>query len=161
MNQIFLQSECNNIMPNILKLLDFIEVDEKNKCNICVDGQEDNKVQKRFLEPRFPNQRQIETFGTAHNPTRLYARHRWLSWSCVPSLCPAAVVLPAARLQDFQDPSCLDGSCNPPLGDLMVGRGSQLSASSTCGQRGPQNYCILGYLEVSGEDITLAHDLVT
>lgn len=151
-------------MAEILKLLYFVEVDEKNKCNISVDEQEDNKVQKSFvLEPRYPNQRQIETCGMAHNPTRLYARHRWLSWSCVTSLCPAAVVLPAARLQDFQDPSCLDGSCNPPLGDLMVGRGSQLSASSTCGQRGPQNYCILGYLEVSGEDsvITLAHDLVT
>lgn len=29
----------------------------------------------------------------------------------------------------------------------MVGRASQLSASSTCGLGGPQNYCIIGYLE--------------
>lgn len=72
--------------------------------------------------------------------------------ACAVALCPAPVFLPAARLQDPQDPRCLDGSCNPPLGDLMVGRGSQLSTSSTCGQHGPQNYCIIGYLEVSAED---------
>ncbi|XP_070687634.1 laminin subunit beta-4 [Pempheris klunzingeri] len=55
-------------------------------------------------------------------------------------------LLPAARLQDPQD-RCPDGSCYPQLGDLMVGRASQLSASSTCGLDGPQNYCIIGYLE--------------
>ncbi|XP_066523971.1 laminin subunit beta-4 [Hoplias malabaricus] len=43
--------------------------------------------------------------------------------------------------------SCEGGSCHPSLGDLMVGRAAQLSASSTCGLNGPQNYCILGYLE--------------
>lgn len=31
----------------------------------------------------------------------------------------------------------------------MVGRAAQLTASSTCGLYRPQNYCILGYLEVS------------
>lgn len=64
----------------------------------------------------------------------------------------AAVFLPVAQLQDLQDlqDQCFDGSCNPPLGDLMVGRASQLSASSTCGLDGPENYCIIGYLEVRG-----------
>ncbi|KAI4872139.1 hypothetical protein NFI96_031073 [Prochilodus magdalenae] len=47
---------------------------------------------------------------------------------------------------DFQE-SCEWGSCHPTLGDLMVGRAAQLSASSTCGLNGPQKYCILGYLE--------------
>ncbi|XP_041795045.1 laminin subunit beta-4 isoform X2 [Chelmon rostratus] len=56
------------------------------------------------------------------------------------------VCLPAARLQDLHQ-QCPSGSCNPPLGDLMVGRAAQLSASSTCGLAGPQNYCIIGYLE--------------
>lgn len=68
---------------------------------------------------------------------------------------PPAVLLPAGHLQDLQDfqdfqDQCPDGSCNPQLGDLMVGRASQLSASSTCGLDGPQNYCIVGYLEVRG-----------
>ncbi|XP_051237149.1 laminin subunit beta-4 isoform X1 [Dicentrarchus labrax] len=51
------------------------------------------------------------------------------------------------ELQDPQDLQCSGGSCNPQLGDLMVGRVAQLSASSTCGLNGPQNYCIIGYLE--------------
>uniref|UniRef100_A0A669DZP6 Laminin, beta 4 n=1 Tax=Oreochromis niloticus TaxID=8128 RepID=A0A669DZP6_ORENI len=55
----------------------------------------------------------------------------------------------SVRLQDykdFQDP-CPISSCNPQVGDLLVGRAAQLSASSTCGLDGPQNYCIIGYLE--------------
>uniref|UniRef100_A0A672R218 Laminin N-terminal domain-containing protein n=1 Tax=Sinocyclocheilus grahami TaxID=75366 RepID=A0A672R218_SINGR len=44
---------------------------------------------------------------------------------------------------------CVGNSCYPNLGDLMVGRAAQLTASSTCGLYRPQNYCILGYLEVS------------
>ncbi|XP_062856618.1 laminin subunit beta-4-like [Trichomycterus rosablanca] len=46
----------------------------------------------------------------------------------------------------FQD-ECDGNLCYPSLGDLMVGRAAQLSATSTCGLNGPQNYCILGYLE--------------
>ncbi|KAM3872975.1 laminin subunit beta-4 [Diretmus argenteus] len=53
------------------------------------------------------------------------------------------VLLPNALLQE----ECEGSSCNPQLGDLMVGRAAQLSASSTCGLDGPQNYCIIGYLE--------------
>ncbi|XP_026221368.1 laminin subunit beta-4 isoform X2 [Anabas testudineus] len=67
-------------------------------------------------------------------------------------------LLPAAQLQlpqDFQDlqefqdlkDDCPGGFCSPQLGDLMLGRAAQLSASSTCGLHGPQNYCIIGYLE--------------
>ncbi|XP_034391852.1 laminin subunit beta-4 isoform X2 [Cyclopterus lumpus] len=59
------------------------------------------------------------------------------------------VFLPAARLQEtqYRQDQCPSGSCNPQLGDLMVGRAPRLSASSTCGLDGPQNYCIIGYLE--------------
>uniref|UniRef100_A0A3Q3NKE3 Laminin, beta 4 n=1 Tax=Mastacembelus armatus TaxID=205130 RepID=A0A3Q3NKE3_9TELE len=58
-------------------------------------------------------------------------------------------LLPTAHLQDLQDlqDQCPGGSCHPQLGDLMVGRAAQLSASSTCGLDGPQNYCIIGYLQ--------------
>ncbi|XP_047201049.1 laminin subunit beta-4 isoform X2 [Girardinichthys multiradiatus] len=56
------------------------------------------------------------------------------------------VFLPAVKPQDLQD-QCPGSSCHPQLGDLMVGRAAHLSASSTCGLDGPQNYCIVGYLE--------------
>ncbi|XP_075455855.1 laminin subunit beta-4 isoform X2 [Ascaphus truei] len=42
---------------------------------------------------------------------------------------------------------CESGSCHPTIGDLLVGRSEQLISSSTCGQDGPQKYCIIGYLE--------------
>lgn len=62
-------------------------------------------------------------------------------------------------LQDFPDQrdlqdQCPGGSCNPQLGDLMAGRAAQLSASSTCGLDGPQNYCIIGYLETEQKCFT-------
>uniref|UniRef100_A0AAQ5YRY5 Uncharacterized protein n=1 Tax=Amphiprion ocellaris TaxID=80972 RepID=A0AAQ5YRY5_AMPOC len=62
-------------------------------------------------------------------------------------------------LQDFQDQwdlqdQCPGGSCNPQLGDLMVGRAAQLSVSSTCGLDGPQNYCIIGYLQTEQKCFT-------
>ncbi|CAB1313509.1 unnamed protein product, partial [Coregonus sp. 'balchen'] len=53
------------------------------------------------------------------------------------------VLVPGALLQE----DCDVNSCHPQLGDLMVGRAAQLSASSTCGRNRPHNYCILGYLE--------------
>lgn len=78
----------------------------------------------------------------------------WTIWSCCHLLSP--VFIPGAYLQHLQDlqDQCPGGTCNPQLGDLMVGRAAQLSASSTCGLDGPQNYCIIGYLEVRGHMIT-------
>ncbi|XP_010125018.1 PREDICTED: laminin subunit beta-4 [Chlamydotis macqueenii] len=50
------------------------------------------------------------------------------------------------RLQHAQD-DCDAGSCHPAVGDLLLGRSKQLTASSTCGMNAPQKYCIIGYLE--------------
>nr|XP_060634375.1 laminin subunit beta-4 [Anolis sagrei ordinatus] len=47
----------------------------------------------------------------------------------------------------YSQKSCENGSCYPSIGDLLVGRSKQLTASSTCGLTGPQKYCIIGYLE--------------
>ncbi|MGH0126894.1 UNVERIFIED_CONTAM: hypothetical protein FKN15_034351 [Acipenser sinensis] len=47
----------------------------------------------------------------------------------------------------YAQDECIRNSCHPQLGDLLIGRSSQLSATSTCGLNGPQKYCILGYLE--------------
>ncbi|XP_054255304.1 laminin subunit beta-4 [Indicator indicator] len=50
------------------------------------------------------------------------------------------------RLHHAQD-DCDAGSCHPAVGDLLLGRSKQLTASSTCGMTSPQKYCIIGYLE--------------
>ncbi|XP_053552823.1 laminin subunit beta-4-like [Bombina bombina] len=43
--------------------------------------------------------------------------------------------------------TCESGSCHPTIGDLLLGRSNQLTASSTCGLDEPQKYCIISYLE--------------
>jgi len=43
--------------------------------------------------------------------------------------------------------SCTANSCAPPTGDLLIGRIANLSATSTCGLRFPQKYCVLGDLK--------------
>ncbi|XP_036068153.1 laminin subunit beta-4 isoform X4 [Oryzias melastigma] len=60
-----------------------------------------------------------------------------------------AVFFPAVHfhsLSDLQD-QCPSAPCEPPLGDLMVGRQAQLKASSTCGLKGPEQYCTTGHLQ--------------
>ncbi|KAM6437491.1 laminin subunit beta-4 [Liasis olivaceus] len=68
---------------------------------------------------------------------------------CVNMWFPLVILLKLVLLIDFlsSQNSCQYGSCHPSVGDLLVGRSQQLTASSTCGLFGPQKYCIVGYLE--------------
>eukprot|EP00076_Gallus_gallus_P026035 XP_015148809.1 laminin subunit beta-2 isoform X1 [Gallus gallus] len=80
------------------------------------------------------------------------------SWLLMDVLVLALLLagVPAAGGWEEPDPSqgCARGSCYPATGNLLVGRARQLSASSTCGLQGPQEYCIVSHLQDSEKCFT-------
>ncbi|XP_041871749.1 laminin subunit beta-2-like isoform X3 [Corvus kubaryi] len=97
--------------------------------------------------------------ATSHLPSTPGSHgHRQILWLPMDLLALALLLVGGQVAGGWQDPDlshgCARGSCYPATGNLLVGRAARLSATSTCGLDGPQEYCIVSHLQDSEKCFT-------